>query len=102
MRSENFKKMVASAPDNQLFRFSLGQALFEEEKFSESLEHLEWCRDRKSDWMVPRILLGKSLLQLGQRDPARVVLQEALELAIDQNHEAPEAELRALLADLES
>ena len=100
MRSENFRKMVATAPENQLFRFSLGQALFDEEQFEQCLEHLEFCRAQKSDWMMPRILLGKSRLNLRQPDEARIVLQEALELAIAQNHEAPEAEIRALLADL--
>jgi uncharacterized protein HemY len=100
MRSETFRQMVASAPQNELFRFSLGQALFEEESWQESLPHLEFCRDRRSDWMMPRILLGKALLQLNEREKARSVLEEALRLAIAQNHEAPEAEVRGLLADL--
>jgi predicted Zn-dependent protease len=100
MRSETFKKMVASAPRNELFRFSLGQALFDEKAFEESIEHLEFCRSAKEEWMMPRILLGKARLQLGQTGPARTVLQEALDLAVAQHHEAPEAELRALLADL--
>jgi Flp pilus assembly protein TadD len=50
--------------------------------------------------MVPRIALGKLYLKLGQRDTARRTLQEALQLAIDQSHEEPEAELRMLLASL--
>jgi len=100
-RSETFQKMVASAPENQLFRFSLGQALYEEGALSEAIEHLEFCRSRRADWMMPRILLGKAHLQLGQKPAAQPILKEALELAIEQNHEAPEAELRALLADLE-
>lgn len=100
MRSETFKKMVASAPDNELFRFSLGQALFEEEDFEESAAHLEWCRGKKADWMMPRILLGKARLQLGHKEKAQQALEEALALAVAQHHEAPEAELRALLADL--
>lgn len=92
--------MVASAPENDLFRFSLGQALYDESAFEESLEHLQFCCDKRADWMMPRILLGKARLHLGQREEARSVLEEALHLAIEQNHEAPEAELRALLADL--
>ena len=47
--------------------------------------------------MMPRILLGKLLLQLGRTAEARPLLTEALRLAVDQQHEEPERELRALL-----
>ena len=50
--------------------------------------------------MMPRILLGKLLLELGRAPEARIQLQEALRLAVDQQHEEPERELRALLNDL--
>ena len=49
---------------------------------------------------MPRILLGKLLLSLDRRTEARPFLESALQLAIDQSHEDPERELRALLADL--
>jgi hypothetical protein len=45
-------------------------------------------------------LLGKLLLQLDRRDAAQPLLAAALQLAVDQHHEDPERELRALLADL--
>ena len=47
--------------------------------------------------MMPRILLGKLLLASGRTAEAQVLLEDALQLAIDQQHETPEAELRALL-----
>ena len=50
--------------------------------------------------MLPRILLGKALLDDQQTAAAQPILQEALELAIEQHHDDPAAELRALLADL--
>ena len=50
--------------------------------------------------MMARILLGKLLLQLGRRADAKPLLEEALKLAVDQQHEDPEHELRALLAEL--
>jgi hypothetical protein len=50
--------------------------------------------------MVPRILLGKALVALDRIGEARPILENALLLAIDQHHETPEAELRALLGDL--
>lgn len=92
--------MVEKSPNNELFRFSLGQSLFDEGSHAEAIEHLDACCGIKADWMMPRILLGKSYLQLGRTDEARQTLEEALSLAVAQEHEAPEAELRALLDDI--
>ena len=99
-RSEHFAALVAKQPDNELFRFSLAQAFLAEGRPADALEHLEICSRRKSDWMMPRILLGKTLAGLNRRPEARPWLEEALQLAIEQAHEDPERELRALLEDI--
>ncbi|MDF3058550.1 MAG: hypothetical protein K0R17_2765 [Rariglobus sp.] len=99
-RSAHFAVLVAKQPENELFRFSLAQALLAEDRGSEALEHLEHCARKKSDWMMPRIMLGKTLLALGRRAEAKPWLEEALQLAVDQDHQDPEAELRGLLAGL--
>jgi len=99
-RSEQFQTLVSRQPDNELFRFSLAQALESEGRSADAIPHYEFCIAKKSDWMIPRILLGKILLQRGDRDAARPLLERALELAIEQHHEDPERELRALLTDL--
>ena len=96
-KSEVFLPKVKEQPENLLFRFSLGQALYEEGAVTESVSHLQKCADSQSDWMLPRILLGKALLQDGDLEQAKPILQDALQLAIEQNHEGPESELRALL-----
>jgi predicted Zn-dependent protease len=99
-RSEQFQALVARQPDNELFRFSLAQALETEGRGEDAVPHYRFCVEKKSDWMMPRILLGKLFLQLGRRAEARPLLDSALQLAIEQGHEDPERELRALLADL--
>ncbi len=99
-RSVQFAALVAKQPDNELFRFSLSQALLAENRPADAVEHLQLCAAKKADWMMPRILLGKVLLGLGRRAEAKPVLDQALQLAVAQNHEDPERELRALLADL--
>ena len=99
-KSELFLPKVEAQPENMLFRFSLGQALYEEGSVSESIPHLQKCVDSKADWMLPRILLGKALLQNGKTDAAKPILENALQLAIEQNHESPQGELRRLLNDL--
>ncbi len=99
-RVEQFQALVARQPENEMFRFSLAQALVADGRGAEAVPHFEFCVARKADWMMARILLGKLLLQLSRRDEARKLLQAALDLAITQQHEDPERELRALLADL--
>jgi predicted Zn-dependent protease len=99
-KSEIFQPKVEANPDNMLFRFSLGQALYEEEETEACIEHLKQCADSHGDWMLPRILLGKALIETGQRQAAKPVLQEALDLAIAQHHEDPAEELRELLSGL--
>jgi len=99
-RSETFRALVESDPANPLFRFSLGQALYQENNYPAAVEHLHKAAEGKVDWMMPRILLGKTYLHLGQKNLAQVSLQEALQLAVAQGHEDPEAELRQLLSTL--
>lgn len=101
MRSEIIRQRLEKDPHNPLFRFSLGQALFQEERWEEACEHLNFCVAHRADWMMPRILLGKALLELKRPQEAKPVLEEALQLAIEQNHEDPADELRKLLASLE-
>jgi predicted Zn-dependent protease len=99
-RAEQFQVLVTGQPQNSLFRFSLAQALLNEARAAESVPHFEFCVASKSDWMMPRILLGKVLLQLGRPTEAKPLLGAALQLAIEQQHEEPERELRAILADI--
>lgn len=99
-RSSRFAALVASQPENPLFRFSLAQALDAENRLAEAVEHYRFCVASRADWMMPRILLGKVLLRAGAPAEAKPVLEEALQLAVDQHHEDPEAELRALLGGL--
>jgi predicted Zn-dependent protease len=99
-RSPQFAALVARAPDNELFRFSLAQALSAEDRAEEAVPHYAFCVAKKADWMMPRILLGKLHLAAGRRAEARPLLVEALELAVSQTHEDPERELRAILAEL--
>ena len=99
-RTEQFHVLVSQQPDNELFRFSLAQALVADGRATDAIPHYEFCVAKKTDWMMPRILLGKLLLSLGRAAEARPLLSQALQLAVDQHHEDPERELRALVADL--
>ncbi len=99
-RVAQFEALVARQPDNELFRFSLAQALVAAERPADAVPQYEYCVAKKADWMMPRILLGKLLIQLRRPNDAKTLLEDALRLAVEQTHEDPERELRALLAEL--
>ena len=99
-RIAHFSALVAQQPTNELFRFSLAQALLAAGRATDAEPHFRACVASKADWMIPRISLGKILLNQGRREEARALFEDALRLAIAQQHETPEMEVRALLADL--
>ena len=98
-KSEIFLPKVAAKPENILFRFSLGQALYDEGETTSAIPHLKKCADSRKDWMLPRILLGKAMLADGQDNNAKPILEAALQLATKQQHDDPAKELRSILAD---
>ncbi|GAB5560970.1 MAG: hypothetical protein SynsKO_26170 [Synoicihabitans sp.] len=100
-RVERFRALVAQHPTNEMFRFSLAQALDAAGEQAEAEKNYLACVESKADWMLPRILLGKLRLKANDRDGAKALFVEALELAITQDHEDPAQELEQLLADLE-
>ena len=101
-RIARFSALVAQQPDNALFRYSLAQALEAAgpDHAAEAIQHYRICAASRADWMMPRILLGKLLLRGGDASAAKPILEEALALAVSQDHQDPEAELRALLAGI--
>ena len=100
MSSMRFAALVEAQPGNAMFRFSLAQSLIREGDPAAALPHLERCVAHQTDWMMARILLDKTLVSLGRPAEAKPWLEQALQLAVDQHHEDPERELRALLAEL--
>lgn len=98
MKSEKFKELLTANPGNELFRFSLGQSLLDEGNPNEAIPLFEKCQQKKPDWMMASILKAKCQIALKRMEEARVELNRALELAIEQEHEAPKAEIRNLLA----
>lgn len=100
MRSDIFRKRVDDEPNNPLFRFSLGHALYQEGAWSDAVEALHAAIELRPDWMMAEILLGKALREEGNAAAARRHLERALDLAIAQEHEDPQDEIRDLLRSL--
>lgn len=98
---ERHRQMVAQFPENELARFSLGRALFDQGDFAGAREHLAEALRKKPDWMVVQILISKCDLERGDREGAIAGLERARDLALAQHHEGPLAEVEGLLADLQ-
>lgn len=98
---ERFEKLLSQNPNNGLARFSLAKALFDSNRFPEAKPHFERALAQKPEWMMAQILLGKCELALGDKEKARSSFQRGLQLAIDQHHEGPQAELEAILQELD-
>ena len=95
------RKLLEQYPDNELARFSLGKALFDQNDFTAAKEQFQIALNRKPDWMVVQILLGKCDLSLGDKAAAKAAFERARDLALTQHHEGPLAEMESLLAELE-
>jgi tetratricopeptide (TPR) repeat protein len=96
-----YEKMVHMFPENELGRFSLGKALFDAGEFARAKEHFVVALAKKPDWMVVQILIGKCELSLGNKAAAKEAFQRALQLAIEQHHEGPQADMEQMLAEMD-
>ena len=95
-----YQNLVEQFPDNELARFSLGKAYYDLGQFGNAQEQFELALSRKRDWMAVQILLGKCAVALGQTATARSAFQRARQLAIEQNHEGPLADVEQLLREI--
>jgi Flp pilus assembly protein TadD len=95
-----YEGLLEARPNDELLHFSLGKALYDAGRIPEAARHLQIALEARPDWMVVTMLLAKIALQ--QNDPARAraMYEKGLELAIAQDHEGPEEEIRAALAKL--
>jgi Flp pilus assembly protein TadD len=95
-----YEALLSQRPNDELLHFSLGKALYDAERFDEAETHLRAALAARSDWMVVTMLLAQCALRRGAEDEARTLYEQALRLAIKQEHEGPEEEVRNALARL--
>ena len=99
-RVEQFRQLLEKFPDNEMARFSLGKAYYDLNQFAAAKDQLELALLKRPDWMVVQILVGKCELSLGNKHLAVKAFERARQLAIDQKHEGPQAEMDELLQEL--
>ncbi len=94
------RELFEQFPENDIARFNLAQAYFDLGDNQNALEHLLVLCEKKKDWMVTHILLGKCYLNLGNLEAGKETLESAMQMAIDQHHEGPYEEVQGLLKNL--
>ena len=94
-----FLDKLEENPYSLLNRFSLAQAYFEGGNYEQAIIHLTKCINKRSDWMMATLLLGKALVETGQKKEACVPLRQTIILARNQGHEDPEQEAKLLLSE---
>jgi Flp pilus assembly protein TadD len=97
-----YEGLLKARPDDELLHFSLGKALYDAGRVPEAETHLHAALEAKPDWMVVAMLLAKIALQKNDKVTALAYYRKGLELAIAQDHEGPEEEIRAVLAKLDA
>jgi len=95
-----YEGLLQARPNDELLHFSLGKALYDAGRIPEAEKHLRTALELKPDWMVVTMLLAKIALQQNDKAGARALYEKGLELAIAQDHEGPQEEIRAALAKL--
>lgn len=102
MSSQRWRDLLNEEPDNELVRFSLAKALIEEKRFGDALEHLSEIIKVQPDFALAFGMLGRCYLAVGKKDQARQMAEQGLALSLEQKHEVPEMEARAVLEELDS
>src|SRR5271168_4865216 len=95
-----YEGLLKSRPGDELLHFSLGKALYDAGRVPEAETHLRAALKAKPDWMVVTMLLAKIALQQNDQAAARALYEKGLELAIAQDHEGPQEEIRVALGKL--
>ena len=77
------RKLLALDPNDPLSRFALAKKLFETEAAPESLreaaEHLRFANAKAPEHLATYDILSQVLIQLGERDEARRVLEQGIQ-----------------------
>ena len=76
------RKLLSLDPNDPLSRFALGKKLFETDPTPESLteaaEHLRFANAKSPEHLATYDILSQVLIQLGEKDEARRVLEEGI------------------------
>ncbi|WP_097459578.1 tetratricopeptide repeat protein [Mangrovitalea sediminis] len=80
-RIQALEAMLAKGQDNAMLRMTLGKAMADEGRGEEAIDHLRAAVAQDPGYSAAWSLLGKVLLDQGQKDDARKVWVQGLDAA---------------------
>jgi Fe-S cluster biosynthesis and repair protein YggX len=96
-----FKNMAEADPENELAHFSLGKAYTETKQWDHAEKSLRRTLELSPGHSQAQRLLGEALIQLGKKDAAVVLLEEAIVAAHEKGEWKPRNEMQALLESID-
>jgi len=78
---ETFEKMLASGQDNDMLRFTLGNAYFTENNFTIAAEHFAKAVEHNKDYSAAWKMLGRAYASLEQHQQALDAFDAGLAVA---------------------
>lgn len=95
--TESFLAMLDKGMDNALLRYSLGNAYFAEEDYSQSVEHFKLALEHDPNYSAAWKLLGRSYIELSLYSEAIETLQQGIEIASANGDKQAEKEMSVFL-----
>src|SRR5262249_34697598 len=96
----HFRKMANDDPENELGHFRLGQLLQEDGQHEEAAKSFGRTLELSPQFSKVYQLLGKSLVEMGQRDEAITMLKEGFAVADERGDRIPRDAMSQLLVEL--
>ncbi|TJZ72996.1 tetratricopeptide repeat protein [Chitiniphilus eburneus] len=96
-----FTRMLAEGRDNALLRFGLGQALLADGQPAAAIEHLRAAVTHDPNYSAAYKLLGRALVEDGNRDAARDVFGTGIAVAEQRGDVQAAREMKVFLKRLD-
>ncbi len=100
-REGMFKQVLEIDPEDTLANYGMGDIYFKKGLLQEAQESLEQVIRSDSKYSVAYLLLGKTLVQMGNHDSALKTLKEGIEVASTRGDLMPANEMQQMLNKLE-
>lgn len=78
---DTFEAMLAAGQDNEMLRYTLGNAYYANKSYAQAIDHLRMAVTHKPDYSAAWKVLGRALSDDGQLDAALVAFDEGLSAA---------------------
>ncbi len=99
-RISQFETMAQGDPDNDMAHFSLGQAYLQAGRHQEAADSLLRCLELNPEMSKAYQLAGHALIELGQNDEARPILEKGYVIAAGRGELPPKHAMEDLLRSI--